>query len=183
MGYNPNIPQSTDDPTDSQVDLLNNFSTLNTQFNINHQAFNSAVNGGLHKLVQFPAVVADPNLDSPATSLYIKTVSGESELFFQNGNAAANVKQLTGLQDNASGTNYSFLTPWGIRISCGQATGGTATFSVPLTGPATFYTAIITPVSSSNQRNRITPGSLSTTGFTYTSSGGTNIQYFVLSTP
>lgn len=58
MTYNPNIPQATDDLSDSQGDLLTNFSTANTSFGINHYAFSDlTINNGKHNNVQTPLIV------------------------------------------------------------------------------------------------------------------------------
>jgi len=50
--FQPGIPTAAQVPSQSQADLLNNFTALNTVFAINHLAFN-AVDGGLHTQVQF----------------------------------------------------------------------------------------------------------------------------------
>ena len=97
MTYNPNIPQSNDLISQSQGQFLTNFSQLNTIFDVDHVTYDNATvaNRGLHRKVTFPAVITDPNQTAPISSLYIKTVSGSSQLFFQNGNGAANVIPIT----------------------------------------------------------------------------------------
>jgi hypothetical protein len=61
--YNPSIPQASDLISNSQSQILANFGQLNTQFGVDHSAFEAGgSNGtGFHKQVTFPAaVVAAP---------------------------------------------------------------------------------------------------------------------------
>lgn len=53
MPYQGNIPQATDQLSQSQGDLLNNFQAIQTAFEQNHGAFNGA-NQGYHEFLQFP---------------------------------------------------------------------------------------------------------------------------------
>lgn len=96
--YHPNIPQANDDPQKSQADLLDNFSSINSQFSINHVPLTDGGSNGYHSQVWFNNILAtDPNLTNPESSVYTKNISGSNELFFQNGTSFANVAQLTGL--------------------------------------------------------------------------------------
>lgn len=111
MPYHPTIPQATDDPSNSQADLLDNFGKINADFAINHVPLTDGGNQGQHTKVLIPvplAYTADPNLLPNQTSLYVKTAAlGTNELFFQNGNLpnpstflptiGLNVRQLTNL--------------------------------------------------------------------------------------
>lgn len=64
--YNPAIPQSTDLLNVSQVDILNNFSSANTSFGIDHYAFdNGSANNGKHNTVTTPIIVGSAH---PATT-------------------------------------------------------------------------------------------------------------------
>ena len=51
MVYKPNIPASTDKPAQSQPEIQTNFSELNTQFSLEHVAFNAGADNGKHKFV------------------------------------------------------------------------------------------------------------------------------------
>jgi hypothetical protein len=51
MTYNPAIPQPGDIPSQSQQKLLTNFFELNAQFQVEHNAFDSATHDGKHKFV------------------------------------------------------------------------------------------------------------------------------------
>lgn len=111
MPYHPTIPQATDDPSNSQADILQNFMKINADFAVNHVPLTDGGNQGQHTKVFIPvplAYTADPNLVPNQTSLYVKTAAlGTNELFFQNGNLpnpstflptiGLNVRQLTNL--------------------------------------------------------------------------------------
>lgn len=155
MTYNPNIPQATDDPTQSQLQLLNNFAQMNTQFSVNHVPLTAGGQNGFHTKIVFNNVLgADPNPTAPQSVLYTKTAttgtvpSNTTELFFQNGNLASNVKQLTNLPIfNTSSSNYGFTTPWGMIVNCGLRTSGVSPITFQVSYPVGFktYTAIVTP--------------------------------------
>lgn len=111
MPYHPTIPQATDDPSNSQADILDNFGKINADFSINHVPLTSGGNQGQHTKIFIAnplAFTADPNLVPNQSSLYVKTAAlGTNELFFQNGNlpnpstyiptTGLNVRQLTNL--------------------------------------------------------------------------------------
>jgi hypothetical protein len=177
MSFHPNIPQSSDDPKDSQLELLQNFGKLNTDFSINHVALTQIQNAGYHTKIQFPSALgSNPNLSSPQASLYIKTVSGLSQLFFQNGSAAANALQMTNLPVTTSGTKYTVFTPWRIRLQMGSATSSPVSFPANFAGGFTLLTALISNVTGTNAK----VGTVSTNQFTYTSTGGNEIRYFIM---
>ena len=96
MTYNPAIPQSTDLISQSQGQILTNFSQADTAFGIDHTAFSVVANQGFHKKVTFQAVIPNPNQIGPIASLYTKTGTSKSELFYQNDNNAGSVSQITG---------------------------------------------------------------------------------------
>lgn len=77
MTYNPNIPQGTDNISVSQAQILGNFGQLNTQFAIDHTAFNTGSgNGdGFHKKVTLPGNVTPPTPAANFCSIYGKTTS------------------------------------------------------------------------------------------------------------
>ncbi len=82
MTYNPDKPLPEDDLADSQGDLNTNFTQLNTQFAVNHVAFNdSGADKGKHKFVTFVEQAADPESKGNEYLVYAKDDSGEPELF------------------------------------------------------------------------------------------------------
>lgn len=95
VDYNPNIPQGTDNLSTSQGQILNNFSQLNTIFDVDHVKYDDATsaNRGFHRKVRLVNVASDPVLVSPQTQLYTKTTGGAEEFFFAN---ASTTTQLTG---------------------------------------------------------------------------------------
>ncbi len=144
--YNPSIPLSTDLISDSQSEILGNFGQLNTQFGIDHIAFNTGSgNGtGFHKQVTFTAPLgSDPTPSSTQGILYTKTAasSSKTELFFDslNSTPANVVQQLTGNlvtgTDSLGNPDYTIKTPFGLIFKFGGDTfnqAGTAmTFSTP----------------------------------------------------
>lgn len=97
MTFQPNIPLASDLISISQADIKNNFSSLSTSWNVDHVDFNAS-GAGEHKKVSLLAPIADPNLASPKASLYTKAspTTTTSDLYYQDGTLASNVKQLTG---------------------------------------------------------------------------------------
>ena len=159
MTFNPNIPQAGQVPSESQGHLLINFTALNTVFAVDHLAFN-AVDGGEHQQVTLNSVVGDPGLADPKCSLYIKTIAGDSELFFEkyDNTAAANlVQQLTNLviadlvnAGTAGGTLFRIDSPLGFTIFIGQtnAFNGAATITFPVA-----YTTIFSSIATADDAN------------------------------
>lgn len=66
MTFNPNIPQPTDDLSDSQGDLLTNNGALDTSFGIDHYKFSDPTSSnGFHNKVTTPVFVANPPTGLP----------------------------------------------------------------------------------------------------------------------
>lgn len=77
-GYTPNIPASSDRPSQSQGQILNNFQTLESTYGIDHYPFTDAtVNQGKHKKVTFPAQASDPTTLAGELALFAKNVGGD----------------------------------------------------------------------------------------------------------
>jgi len=84
MTFDPAIPQPTDVLSDSQSDLLTNFGQLNTQFSVNHVAFDDGSSDkGKHKFVTFVEQAAAPTTIGDEYALYAMDDSGEPEIFAQ----------------------------------------------------------------------------------------------------
>lgn len=173
--YNPIIPQSGDNLSTSQGDILGNFTELNNQFAIDHIAFNTGSgNGtGFHKKITFSDVLATPSPSSPASVLYTKTVTLSATptqcLFYKN--AQLSEIRLTGITSAAT-TGYATLAgalilAWGTASSI--ADNGTVTVSV-LT---TLYqvTFVIEDSSGGTITSRAYLKSTSTNTFTIRTSG------------
>ena len=82
MAYNSDIPQSTDDPSQSQGQILANFQELNTFTAVNHVALNDG-DQGKHKFLQMPEQASAPSTGANEGGLYTKEVSGTTQLFFR----------------------------------------------------------------------------------------------------
>lgn len=145
MTYNAAIPQSTDLISNSQAQILANFSQLNTQYLADHDGFNtgSGNGSGMHDQVTFLANQAAPSLTRNAvpgvSGLYANTVSAKSQLFFQNADGSI---QLSGPLSAAT-PGYVTL-PGGIIMQWKNVgittTTGTFTFPVAMT---TLYSVSI----------------------------------------
>lgn len=127
--YNPNIPQPTDRLTNSQGDILTNFSELNTIFGINHIPFSVTPNSGRHTMCELLEVGATPG-GAPVNevTLYCGDVGGSRELFFTRDNSSATPIRLTGpAVPSAASNGYTFLSG-GLLIQWGQLTQTDSTY-------------------------------------------------------
>jgi len=91
MAYQSNIPNRDDNVSESQADLLENFTELNTQFAVNHVSFDSGDGDeGKHKFVTYVQQDDDPESSTDEYLIYAKDDAGEPELFCrpqENGTA------------------------------------------------------------------------------------------------
>lgn len=167
--YNPAIPQPSNLISNSQADILGNFGQLNSQFGIDHVAFNtgSGNGSGFHKKVTIPTPLgSDPTLTSTTGEYYTKQVSSVTYPFFAN---AASVWQLAG-QKSATGNGYTtlpggFILQWGNVGFSGSSTSVGVTF--PLVFPGQLYNVCITPLTSTAVANSVCSyESATATGFT-----------------
>lgn len=145
MTYNPAIPGPNDLISASQSQIQTNFSQANTAFAVDHVAFDVLANQGMHKQVTLKSVLAaNPNQISPIASLYTKAspTTITSDLYYQDGALASNVKQITGggitaaawAQFDATTTTVNA----GYNIATGVGTGltfnaGTKVFTINFT--------------------------------------------------
>jgi len=86
VDYNPSIPQGSDNLSNSQVQMLNNFTQLNNIFDFNHYTWNDPTTGnrGLHRKVDFPATTSVSSPTGANSVLYPRAVSGVSSLYYDN---------------------------------------------------------------------------------------------------
>lgn len=120
----------------------------------------TAYNYGYHTklfLQQPPLNFKQPDLQSPATSLYPKDIGNFASLFFQNGPQAVLESLLTTFVFSPNDVNFietangiGFITPWGLIINIGYLylKFTSATYSVQLPKPftSTVYTGILSQV-------------------------------------
>lgn len=177
MTFNANIPQSTDLISNSQPQILANFSQLNTQFAVDHNAFNtgSGNGNGHHKKVFFDNAPVAPTVAGTESAIYPGLVSAAQQLFFKN---AVGAVQLTGTTV-ASASGSTFL-PGGIILKWGTGaiTGSTQTF--PVAFPNNAYSMIVVG-SATSYTGGFVVSALSTTNFTVSrTSGSGNTGYYYI---
>jgi hypothetical protein len=135
MAFQPNIPLATDQLSQSQADLQNNFQAIQTWADVNHVDF-LAGNAGMHKFVQMPEQAGDPGTGADIGALYTKAVAGVTQLFWQ-GESNAAAQQLTGGVNNFIANGYSILGN-GLIVQWGNQTGtspGVTVINYPLKWP------------------------------------------------
>ena len=110
MTFNPNIPQSTDIPAQSQAQFLTNFSQLNTVFDLDHVTFNNATaaNRGKHDKSTYIEQGSDPVTGSNEVALYSKDTGGNTRLYMRQ-ESAGTVIQLSGASPTAAASGSTFL--------------------------------------------------------------------------
>jgi hypothetical protein len=67
MAFQANKPLATDQLSQSQQDIENNFIDINSAFNLNHVDFNSGATTGMHKFLQMPDLTVVPAVAPLAT--------------------------------------------------------------------------------------------------------------------
>ena len=83
MPYQPNIPQATDQLSQSQSDLLGNFQALQTLIDVNHVDFASG-DQGKHQFVELVANGSAPAFTSTETGFYNKIPASPYPLTTKN---------------------------------------------------------------------------------------------------
>ena len=145
MAYNSDIPQASDDPSQSQSQLLANFQALNTFLSVNHVALNDGTQG-IHKFLQLPEQGSAPTTAANTGGLYTKEVSGATQLFFRNESNGSE-RQLTSAFSTGV-TNGQVTIPGGLIIKWGRRDSvndnGVITFSPAF--PSSFYSVQLTLV-------------------------------------
>lgn len=165
ISYNNSIPQATDQLSQSQPLILQNFAAIETLIAIDHATFASA-NAGFHNKVTFPIQSPAPAFAAPNLGLYS----------FLNATTTVNELYVT-LQDGTRipmtaakklGTGYTYL-PSGLIIQWGTTFGKgnvAVTFSIPFPNSPLNIQATCTVTSTSTDPNVVgIPSNNSATGF------------------
>jgi len=187
MAYTNNIPQATDDPSQSQSQILNNFTSIDTVNSVNHVAYNDA-NQGKHKFLQMPEQGSVPTTAANEGGLFTKeTIALITGLYFRRESDGTQL-QLTDIDLTTStvvsGTQYTFLSPWGFRITFGKtgtiSNNGAVTFTTNFS--ASPYTLQVTAVDTNQSNVTVKSLSVSGSGFTVLTSTASidQIQYFAI---
>lgn len=123
MAYQENIPQPTDIQSVSQNDILQNFTTLDTAWDINHVPFDH-VDQGKHNKVHLPnqdaIVPIDPVTSGTETALYSKTSTRTTvtEMFVRPRNSGTEIPITAKL---GATPGWAYL-PNGLLIKWGAST-------------------------------------------------------------
>ncbi len=132
MAYNADIPQASDDPSQSQGQILANFQALNTFLSVNHVDINDPTQG-IHKFLQLPEQGSAPTTAANTGGVYTKEVAGATQLFFRNESNGSE-RQMTGAFSTGV-TNGQFVIPGGLTVKWGRRDGlndnSVITFSSP----------------------------------------------------
>jgi hypothetical protein len=119
MAYNPFIPQPTDQVSQSQSQILDNFTAL--------EPFGNG-------FAQLAELTADPTLAANQVGLYAKHVGSNPALFVKNGNTSS-VYDISTVGTAASGDWITL--PSGVKLQWGSGTTG-AGGNVNVTFPTAF---------------------------------------------
>lgn len=168
MVYNASIPNSSDLLSNSQPQLLENFSQLNTIFQENHVAFDdaTAADRGKHTFLSMIDQVAAPTTAINELALYGKATGGISTLYMRKESNGTEI-QMSGPDPVAAATGTSFL-PGGIIIQWGPFSGNNAgivnTFATAF--PNNCWSVVATGANVALTSNVLKVTSLTTANFT-----------------
>lgn len=152
------IPQATDQPSNSQPDILDNFASLQTFLDVNHVDFASA-DYGKHMWVTLPSQANQPptgaNFTATEVGLYnsVYAVTGQQELFINKDVAGPFVFNIPAtasiLSTNASpalgAQGWTYL-PSGLIMKWGQvvyAFGAPSTITFPVAATIPAFTQVM----------------------------------------
>jgi|ERR1700754_1236816 len=89
--YNPNIPQPTDELSDSQGQILQNFNKADSSFGTDHYRFSDlTVNNGFHQRVTFPGNAPAPTPAANYGAMFGITGSGETWPYWRRDGLVTN---------------------------------------------------------------------------------------------
>lgn len=122
------IPQPTDTLNQSQADILENFTQIQTGFALNHIDFDNGSETGKHKFIQMPQQTSAPTTNMTEMALYTKDVSGTPQLFLKTSNNL-NEYNISGLNAPTTSEGWTIL-PSGLRLVWGSFTANGSTPAV-----------------------------------------------------
>ncbi len=183
--YTPNIPQTGDNPSQSQGQILQNFQSLQDAQDKNHVTLQDITNRGLHKFLQMPEQGSDPATTANMGAFYCKDIGGFTRGVFRQENNGT-VIQMTGIDPLSAVTGYTFL-PGGLLIQWGTSAVNAAPASTnivfPIAFPANCWNVSITPVRNSTNVDVVYLSGKNTINFTCrntSSSGITSINWIAI---
>lgn len=155
MAYNPNIPQSTDALSQSQLDILNNFISIGSTFDVNHVDFNEGSDAGKHKWVTLPAQMSNPPITFGATEMALYSFvspynASVNEIFINKTNQATVVQipstaSLLSVSSNPGNNvfGWSYL-PSGILLMWGNGNAnGNTNITFPVAASIPTFTNVM----------------------------------------
>lgn len=158
MSYDNNIPVSGQTLGGTRAQINQNFADIDTDFQINHVAFNDS-GAGKHKFMQMPVQASVPTTASSEGGLYVEDdLSGVAQLNFRgetNGSSYQLTLATNGVDPNiatiGAANGWSFI-PGGLLIQWGSGSapsGTSGTFSFPRAFSVTPYSLQVSIVRSS----------------------------------
>lgn len=177
MTYNAGIPLATDLISNSQAQLLANFSQLNTQFAVDHVAFNTGSgNGdGTHKKITFDNAPAEPSPAGTVSNVFPLLVGSAQELFFKNASTEYNGAGKVQLTGPLLSTNAGYVTIQGgliVQWALVQILVSTGTFTYPK--PYSSFFAILGIAGQQNTTWYVSAASLTALTITRSGSGASS---------
>jgi len=142
MAYNENIPQATDNPSQSQGQMLDNFQEISTAFNTNHGNFNAG-DQGKHSFLQMPEQSSPPTTLANEAALFSQnsSLTNMTELVFRRESNGDQI-EFTGFLGAANG--WTRIAS-GILLKWGTGSGnGSHTTNFPTGGTIPVFTDIYT---------------------------------------
>lgn len=115
--YSNNIPQSDQDPTDSQPLLLDNFKAIFNAQNRNHVDFNDINNSGRHEVIELKEQASNPTPITGFGDLFVRDDSGTQNLYFLD--KASKEFQLT--PPTKSDQEGFIILPGGLQFKWGKS--------------------------------------------------------------
>jgi hypothetical protein len=126
--YNPDIPLKKQSLADSQIDFLNNFSTLYNAFSVNHIPLDAATSAGNHTNIQLLEQATSNQLqtDTGEISVYCKNVAGQTDQIFlrYQGNQKEfqfSTYQIYALNPTNKGSGFFTFLPGNVILYFGLA--------------------------------------------------------------
>jgi hypothetical protein len=156
--YTSNIPQSTDNPSDSQSLILDNFTALAEMVTQNHVEMSDTANRGKHNFLQMPEQASAPTTAANEGGLYTResAYTSATEMVYERESSGDKIEFTSSLKANNGWT----ILPSGLLLKWGTSSGSglkTVTFTVSATIPAftDVYSAFVTVEDSSASPNTI----------------------------
>lgn len=165
LGYQINIPNRPNKPTNDQPQMTINANSINSWVNQDHIGFNTSNStGGYHAQVHMVANQTSPGINTAQGVIYANTGTAISQLFYDNG--TTNYQLWSG--QSSAAANPGYIKIGNIMIQWGFATGiagttNTITFTPNFSNNA--YVVHITP-SFSGGSQPSNPITFSTKNFT-----------------